>query len=42
MGGKDADLEPHESIAGMKRVIAKLTPADSGKFFNYAGKEMPW
>jgi NAD(P)-dependent dehydrogenase (short-subunit alcohol dehydrogenase family) len=42
MGGKNADLEPHESIAGMKRVIAKLTPADSGKFFDYAGKEMPW
>jgi NAD(P)-dependent dehydrogenase (short-subunit alcohol dehydrogenase family) len=42
MGGKNADLEPHESIAGMKRVIAKLTPADSGKFLDYAGKEMPW
>ncbi|MGB8366029.1 MAG: SDR family oxidoreductase [Rhizomicrobium sp.] len=42
MGGKHADLEPHESIAGMKRVIATLTLADSGKFFDYAGAEVPW
>ena len=42
MGGKDAALEPHESIAGMRRVIAKLTPGDSGKFLDYAGRELPW
>jgi len=42
MGGKNADLEPHESIAGIKRVIAKLTAADSGKFLDYAGGELPW
>jgi NAD(P)-dependent dehydrogenase (short-subunit alcohol dehydrogenase family) len=42
MGGKNADLEPHESIAGMKRVIAGLGSADSGKFFDYGGREMPW
>jgi len=42
MGGANADLEPHESIAGMKQVIAKLTAADSGKFLDYSGKELPW
>ncbi len=42
MGGRNAELEPHESIAGMKHVIAKLTLADSGKFFDYTGAEMPW
>jgi NAD(P)-dependent dehydrogenase (short-subunit alcohol dehydrogenase family) len=42
MGGKHADLEPHESIAGMIAVIAKLTPADSGKYLDYSGKPLPW
>jgi NAD(P)-dependent dehydrogenase (short-subunit alcohol dehydrogenase family) len=42
MGGPNAALEPHESIAGMRRVIAKLTPADSGKFLDYKGNVVPW
>ena len=42
MGGKNAPLEPHESIAGMRGVIAKLTAADNGKFLDYTGKELPW
>jgi len=42
MGGKNAPLEPHESIAGMRKVIAKLTAGDSGKFLDYSGKELPW
>jgi NAD(P)-dependent dehydrogenase (short-subunit alcohol dehydrogenase family) len=42
MGGKNATLEPHESIAGMRRVIAKLTTGDSGKFLDYTGRELPW
>jgi NAD(P)-dependent dehydrogenase (short-subunit alcohol dehydrogenase family) len=42
MGGSDADIDPATSIAGMKRVIAGLTPADNGKFFDYTGKEQPW
>jgi NAD(P)-dependent dehydrogenase (short-subunit alcohol dehydrogenase family) len=42
MGGPNAALEPHESITGMRKVIAKLTAADSGKFLDYAGKELPW
>lgn len=42
MGGENAPLEPHESIAGMRKVIAKLTAGDSGKFLDYSGKELPW
>jgi NAD(P)-dependent dehydrogenase (short-subunit alcohol dehydrogenase family) len=42
MGGPGAPVSPKESIAGMRRVIAKLTPADSGRFFNYDGTEIPW
>src|SRR5215472_6414812 len=42
MGGPGAPVSPKESIAGMRRVIATLTPADSGRFFNYDGAELPW
>jgi hypothetical protein len=26
----------------MRRLIAKLGPEDSGKFYNYDGREYPW
>jgi hypothetical protein len=26
----------------MRRVIAQLSPRDSGKFFDYDGREHPW
>ena len=42
MGGRNADLEPHESVAGMRRVIAKLSASDSGRFLDYRGEELPW
>jgi NAD(P)-dependent dehydrogenase (short-subunit alcohol dehydrogenase family) len=42
MGGPGGKISPEESIAGMRRVIAKLKPADSGKFFNYDGGQYPW
>jgi NAD(P)-dependent dehydrogenase (short-subunit alcohol dehydrogenase family) len=42
MGGSGAPVAPKESITGMRRVIAKLTPADSGKFFDFEGKALPW
>ena len=42
MGGKGADLEPHESVAGMRRVIAGLSMAKSGTFLSYRGDEIPW
>lgn len=42
MGGKNAALEPHESIAGMRRVIAGLTQKHSGRYLDYNGEELQW
>ena len=42
MGGPNAKLSPEESIHAMRRLIAKLGPGDSGKFYNYDGREYPW
>ncbi|KAL7277026.1 hypothetical protein ACG7TL_008870 [Trametes sanguinea] len=42
LGGKEADLEPEESIAGILKVISSVTNADSGKYLRYNGEEIPW
>ncbi len=42
MGGKGAPLEPRDSIAGMRRVIARLGKAESGAFYGYDGNPIPW
>jgi NAD(P)-dependent dehydrogenase (short-subunit alcohol dehydrogenase family) len=42
MGGAQALLPPKASVGGMRAKIATLTAADSGKFFNYDGKPLPW
>ena len=42
MGGANAPVQPEESIAGMRRVIDGLTPAQSGEFFDYQGNRVPW
>jgi NAD(P)-dependent dehydrogenase (short-subunit alcohol dehydrogenase family) len=42
MGGSHALITVQESVAGMRRVIEQLTPARSGKFYDYQGKEIPW
>jgi NAD(P)-dependent dehydrogenase (short-subunit alcohol dehydrogenase family) len=42
MGGKNAPLTPPESIAGMRKVIAKASAKDNGVFFDYSGKKLPW
>ncbi|MCR6631165.1 MAG: SDR family oxidoreductase [Magnetospirillum sp.] len=42
MGGPNAPQEPHEAIAGMRAVLAKVTLNDSGKFFHFDGRELPW
>jgi NAD(P)-dependent dehydrogenase (short-subunit alcohol dehydrogenase family) len=36
------DLDPHDSVAGMRRVIAGLSLADTGRFISYDGNDMPW
>jgi NAD(P)-dependent dehydrogenase (short-subunit alcohol dehydrogenase family) len=42
MGGPSGLISPEESISGIRRLIARLSTADSGKFFNYDGKPIPW
>ncbi|HLO77743.1 MAG TPA: SDR family oxidoreductase [Magnetospirillum sp.] len=42
MGGPDAPLDPQTAIAGMRAVLDKVTPSDSGKFFHFDGRELPW
>ena len=42
MGGASAPLAPEESIAGMRRVIARLGKAESGRFYGHDGKPLPW
>ena len=42
MGGPNATLKPEESIAAMIKLLDGLKAEDSGKFFNYDGKPMPW
>ena len=42
MGGPDAVISVQESVSGLRRVIGRLTQADSGKFFDYDGREIAW
>lgn len=42
MGGAQAPVGIPQSIAGMAAVIDRLTPADSGKFLDFTGAELPW
>jgi len=42
MGGPNAQLTPADSIAKMRGVIDRLTPADTGRFFDHEGEERPW
>ena len=42
MGGPNATISQAESVTGLRRVIAGLTPADSGSFLDYQGNTIPW
>jgi NAD(P)-dependent dehydrogenase (short-subunit alcohol dehydrogenase family) len=42
MGGPNARITAHESVSAMRGLIAKLGPEDSGRFYNYTGREYPW
>jgi NAD(P)-dependent dehydrogenase (short-subunit alcohol dehydrogenase family) len=42
MAGSVADIEPYESAAGIMRVIAAATLADSGKFLKWDGGIHDW
>ncbi|MFK7975037.1 MAG: SDR family oxidoreductase [Halioglobus sp.] len=42
MGGASAQVETVDSVAGMVKVISGLTLADSGRFVDFQGVELPW
>ncbi len=42
MGGSSAPLTVQQSVAGQQQLLDRLVLADSGRFFNFDGKELPW
>lgn len=42
LGGPGADIDAETSVAGMRKVIAGLTPEKAGRFWVYDGSELPW
>jgi hypothetical protein len=42
MGGPSASLSVQQSVAAQRRVLAGLTPAHSGGFFDPQGNTIPW
>lgn len=42
MGGPHASLTPAESVTRIRTFIETLGPAQSGKFYNYNGREYAW
>jgi NAD(P)-dependent dehydrogenase (short-subunit alcohol dehydrogenase family) len=42
MGGSSATLTPDKSVAGMLKVLDKLTLEETGRFFNWNGSEIAW
>lgn len=42
MGGESAPISVDECVTGQQRLLDSLTLAESGRFFNYDGSELPW
>jgi NAD(P)-dependent dehydrogenase (short-subunit alcohol dehydrogenase family) len=42
MGGPQGEISPEESVAGLRKQIAKLSLEQSGHFYNFDGTELPW
>jgi len=42
LGTELGTLSPEESVADMRRLIARLTPADNGRFLNHDGSPIDW
>ena len=40
--GRHPAVEPPEAAANLLRVLDRLEPAHTGRFFDWAGKEIPW
>jgi len=42
MGGQGGKISVEECVERQQKLIDGLTPAQSGRFFNYDGRELPW
>ncbi len=42
MGGPSARVSVEQCVVGQQKILDGLTPAQSGKFYNYDGRELPW
>ncbi|HET6157294.1 MAG TPA: SDR family oxidoreductase [Dongiaceae bacterium] len=42
MGGPSAPVSIEQSITGVRRIIDKATQAETGHFYDYTGKQLPW
>jgi len=42
IGGPGGELDVTTSVTGLREVIARLTPGDSGRFLQWDGRELPW
>src|SRR5262249_34329499 len=42
MGGSAAPVPPEQSVRGMLRIIDGLTSEQSGRTFEFQGREIPW
>ena len=42
MGGAGAPLSVQQSVAAQQALLDRLTPSDSGRFFNFDGTQLPW
>lgn len=42
MGGSGAELEPYESVEGIRRIIDTLTHDDNGAYVRWNGERLPW
>lgn len=42
MGGPDAQIDPRVAVTGLLKVIDGAGMDDSGRFFDYTGRPMPW
>ncbi|MFN3415066.1 MAG: SDR family oxidoreductase [Caldimonas sp.] len=42
MGGPNASLAPEDSVAGLRKLLARLTPDDNGHFLHHDGTPIAW
>lgn len=42
MGGTNAPVKPEESVAGLRKIISRLSINDTGSFISFDGQKLPW